>query len=42
MFQTGGTEIGVSDFPSLSFVWLWFVSDFDIRISDLIADGSSS
>jgi hypothetical protein len=32
MFQTGGTGAGVLNFPRLGFIWLRFVSDFDIRI----------
>ena len=36
MFQTGRTGISVLNFPSVGFVWLRFVSDFDIRISDFI------
>ena len=35
MFQTGASVIGVLNFPSLEFIWLWFVSDFEFRISDL-------
>ncbi|MDZ4344182.1 MAG: hypothetical protein U1E51_17315, partial [Candidatus Binatia bacterium] len=27
----------VLDFPSLRFIWLSFVSDFDIRISDFVS-----
>jgi len=27
---------GVLNFPTLEFFGLWFVSDFEIRISDLI------
>jgi hypothetical protein len=34
MFQTEETGIGVLNFPRLGFIWLRFVSDFDIRISD--------
>ena len=38
MFQTGGTGIGVLNFPSLESNWLQFVSvrgaSFDIRISN--------
>lgn len=42
MFQAGGTEISVLNFPSFGFIWLRFVSDpstrlrtgLDIRISD--------
>jgi biotin transporter BioY len=32
IFQTGATIIGVLNFPSLGFIWLRFVSDFDIWI----------
>src|SRR5688500_11256531 len=35
MFQTSRTEFSVLDFPSLRFNWLRFVSDFELRISDL-------
>jgi hypothetical protein len=34
MFQTGGSRIGVLNFPSLGFIWRRFVSNFDIRISN--------
>jgi len=33
MLQTGGIEFGFSE---LRFIWLRFVWDFDIRISDLV------
>jgi hypothetical protein len=34
MFQTSETGIGVLDFSSLKSIWLRFVSDFVLRISD--------
>ena len=40
IFQTGGTGIGVLNFLSLGFIWLRFVSNFDIRISDFISEMS--
>ena len=35
MLQTGRIEFGVSDFPTLNLFDREFVSNFDIRISDL-------
>ena len=36
MFETGGTGIGVLDMPSLNFFDFKFVSNFVLRISDLL------
>jgi hypothetical protein len=38
MFQTGQTGIDVLHFPSLGFIWLRFVSDLVLRISDFVSE----
>jgi hypothetical protein len=37
MFQTEETGIGVLNFPRLEFIWLRFVSDLVLRISDFVS-----
>jgi hypothetical protein len=37
MFQTGGTGIDVLNLPSLGFIWLRFVSDLVLWISDFVS-----